>query len=869
MLPTSHGSMVTTLQRLEEAGEITGLEDFEVLTRRERGQGNNYRPPTSRSLVDIFRQNVFTLINMVLFTLGAVMIAIGRVSEALISVSLITMNIVIGVIQELRAKRKLDRIALLTRPKVTVLRGGTERTVDPADLVRGDVIVVRPGDQIVVDGIVVGDGQIEVDESLITGESDHIPKEKGDHVLSGSFVVTGTAMFVARRVGDKSFANQIAAEARAFRVVRTPLQRDVDFVIRVLMLIASFFGLLLAISAMLSDIPLMRSVQAATVIAGLVPNGLFFMVIVAYAMGAVRIMSRGALVQQANSVESLSNVNVLCMDKTGTLTANKIIYQDVYPVGIERDELEPLLADFARSASATNRTGEAIMNALGGRSRHILDEVPFSSSRKWSALTLSDETRQGVYVMGALEMLEPYLNTPVEPLKAQAETWSGKGLRVVLFAYNPETLYLHDSQRKPLLPELTPLGLVCFSDELRPEVKETLAGFAEAGINLKVISGDNPHTVAALAKQAGLPGDLKAVSGAELHDMTDAEFEQAALENNIFGRIAPLQKERLVDTLRQRGYYVAMIGDGVNDVLSLKKANLGIAMESGSSATRSVADMVLLGDSFSALPPAFLEGQRIVSGMRDILRLYMARAVQLVLLILAASVVGVGFPYIPKHVSLVAGLTIGIPTLALAIWARPDTERRGLILSVLHFAFPAGIVTFLFGLFLYVFTFNAIVNQGRKIDVLESDVASFQKYAGIDYAIYTQDQFVYEAAILFSQSVLTTFTILSGLGLVLFVEPPYRWFVGGDKYSGDKRPLLLCLIMLALFVCVMAVPPWRQFWELLPLEAVDYALVIGTTIVWAFVLRYVWRARLFERFLHLEAIVDLSEDWMLEELKQK
>jgi cation-transporting ATPase E len=635
----------------------------------------------------------------------------------------------------------------------------------------------------------------------------------------------------------------------------------------VLMLVAMFFGLLLAISALLSDIPLMRSVQAASVIAGLVPNGLFFMVIVAYAMGAVRIMSRGALVQQANSVESLSNVNVLCMDKTGTLTANKINYRDVYPVGIDKSALEPLLADFARSASVTNRTGEAISQALGGTPRHILDEVPFSSSRKWSALTISDEARRGVYVMGALEVLESYLNAAVDTLQAQAETWSDQGLRVVLFAYNPETLYLHDTQRKPVLPELTPLGLVCFSDELRPEVKETLSGFARAGINLKIISGDNPHTVAALAKQAGLPGDLKPISGAELDAMTAAEFEQAALEHNIFGRITPLQKEQLVETLRQRGYYVAMIGDGVNDMLSLKKANLGIAMESGSSATRSVADMVLLGDSFSALPPAFLEGQRIVSGMRDILRLYMARAVQLVLLILAASVVGVGFPYIPKHISLVAGLTIGLPTFALAVWARPDTERRGLILSVLHFAFPAGIVTFLFALFLYVFTFNSIVNEGRKIDVLKEDVASFQKYAGIDYGIYTEDQFVYEVAVLFSQSVLTAFSILVGLGLVLFVEPPYRWFVGGDKYSGDKRPMLLCFVMLALFVGVMAVPRWRQFWELLPLEPIDYGIVITATVVWAFVLRYVWRARLFERFLHLEAMVDLSEDWLLDEMK--
>ncbi|RPJ02504.1 MAG: haloacid dehalogenase, partial [Chloroflexi bacterium] len=447
MLPTSHGSMITTLQRLEEAGEICGLDEFEVLSRREHGDGNDYRPPTSRSLVDILRQNVFTLINIVLFSLGATMVMIGRVDEAIISVSLITMNIVIGVLQEVRAKRKLDQIALLTRPKVTVLRGGEQQTIDPAGLVRGDVVIVRPGDQIVVDGIVIGDGQIEVDESLLTGESDHIAKRKGDHVLSGSFVVTGTAMFIARRVGKRSFANQVASEARAFRVARTPLQNDVDFVIRVLTLVALFFGILLAVSAVLSEVPLMRRIQAATVFAGLIPNGLFFMVIVAYAMGAVRIVSRGALVQQANSVESLSNVNVLCMDKTGTLTANKIHYHDVHPIGMDKGSFERLLAVFARSASVTNRTGEAVIQALGGESRRVLDEVPFSSSRKWSALTFSDGDQKGVYVMGALEVLEPNLTVHDEALFEQAEQWSDEGLRVVLFARNPEVLYLHGADK--------------------------------------------------------------------------------------------------------------------------------------------------------------------------------------------------------------------------------------------------------------------------------------------------------------------------------------------------------------------------------------------------------------------------------------
>jgi cation-transporting ATPase E len=868
MVSTTRNSMISTVKRLNEMDVICGLDEAEVRTRRERGEGNEYHLPTSRSLVDILRENVFTLINLVLFTLGAVLVSLGRVSEGLTSVSLIFMNVVVGVVQEVRAKRKLDRIALLMRPKITVMRDGREQTVDPSELVRGDIVIVRPGDQVVVDGIIVGKGKIEVDESLLTGESDLVSKSKGDSVLSGSFVATGTAMYVARRVGARCFANTVAAEARAFRVVKTPLQHDVDFVIRLLMMIAMFFGFLLVVSSALADLPLLRSVQAATVIAGLVPNGLFFMVIVAYALGAVRIVGQGALVQQSNSVESLSNVNVLCMDKTGTLTANRIAYHDVYPVGIDADELKHLLGDFAHSASVTNRTADALATAFGGESRHLLDEVPFSSSRKWSAVTFSDDTRHGVYVLGALEMLEPHLQG-ADSLADQVAAWTGAGLRVVLFAYSPEVVFLHDSQKQPVLPPLTPLGLVSFTDELRPEARETLARFAQAGIALKVISGDDPDTVAALARQAGLPGDPKAVSGTELARMDDAQFEQTAQKATIFGRVTPQQKEKLVNCLRDQGCYVAMIGDGVNDVLSLKKANLGIAMESGSSATRSVADLVLLNDSFAALPHAFLEGRRIVSGMRDILRLYMARAVQLVLMILAASVVGVGFPYIPQHITLVAALTIGIPTFALALWARPDQERRGLILSVLHFAFPAGITTFLFGFLLYVFTFNSIVHGGRSVAALRSDVAAFQTYAGIDYKIYTQDQFVYEVAVLFSQTVLTVYSVLVGLALVLFVEPPFQWFVGGDRYSGDKRPTVLAGGILILLIISLSVPRFRRFWELLPLAWTDYVLIAGAVVAWMLVVRYVWRARLFERFLHLEALVDLSDDWLLEELKKQ
>lgn len=864
MLPTSHGSMITTVQQLNAAERITGLDEMEVRTRRERGEGNDFQLPSSRSLTSIFRQNVFTLINLVLFSIGAVMVSIGRPDEALASVSLILMNIVVGLIQEVRAKRKLDRIALLTRPKVSVIREGEERAVGPEELVRGDIVVVRAGDQIVVDGILVGDGQVEVDESLLTGESDHIPKRAGDHLLSGSFVVSGSAMFVVRRVGAKSFANTVAAEARTFRVVKTPLQRDVDFVIRLLMMVALFIGLLLAVSALLSDIPLMRRVQGAAVAAGLVPNGLFFMVIVAYAMGAVRIASRGALVQQANSVESLSNVDVLCMDKTGTLTANKIAYYDAIPLGLTKEALERALADFASSATTTNKTTEALIAALGGEALRAADEVTFSSERKWSAIAFDDARRSGTYVLGAPEMLAPYLDVPLD-LLPETDDWVAAGLRVVLFAYNPAVIALHDDKQQPVLPTLHALGLVAFQDELRPDAHETLAQFARAGIDLKIISGDNAQTVTALARQAGLTGELTAVTGQELAALGGAEWGRVAEEASVFGRIAPQQKERLVSALREEGHYVAMIGDGVNDVLSLKKADLGIAMESGSGATRSVADMILLGDSFAALPPAFLEGQRIVSGMRDILRLYLARAVTLVLMILSASVVGVGFPYIPKHITLVALLTIGIPTFAIAVWARPDQSQKRLLASVLHFAFPAGIVTFLFAFALYVFTFDSIVNGGRTIGVLREDIAEFQVYAGIDYEIYTPDQFRYEVAVLLSQTVLTVFSVLAGLVLVMFVEPPLRWFAGGDRFSGDRRPTLLALALGLVFAVIMAVPSLRRAFELLPLEVRDYGVVGGALIAWLLALRYTWRAQLFPRFLHLEWMLSFTEDWLVED----
>lgn len=802
-----------------EITSIRGLSASEVMQRRDNGQGNNVRLETSRSYAQIVRQNVFTFINTVLFAIGIVLVLLGLYTDALLSVGIAMMNVVVGLVQEMRAKRTLDQIALLTRPKATVLREGQEKVVDPTEIVLGDILRVSVGDQIVVDGKVVGDGKMDVDESLLTGESDLIPKQAGDPVYSGSFCVNGSAYYEAEKVGADSFANKLTSSARAFRQVKTPLQYDVDFVIRVLVVLAVGLGLLFGIAAIINRSPLTESAKIAAVVTGLIPNGLFFMISIAYAMGAVRMAGQGALIQQANAVESMSNVNVLCLDKTGTLTANRIHLAQVVPIGIEEAELRRMLGIFAASATAGNRTSEALAAACPADKPPFIDEVPFSSARKWSSLSFDEQDMRGVYVMGAPEMLLPRLRDRVD-LPAQMHEWADKGLRVLLFVYHPQVSPLHDSLGQPQLPpDLIPLGIISFSDELRAEAESTLKGFSENGIRLKIISGDNPSTVAALAKQAGLAGDIQVVAGPDLDEMNDEQFSQSADDTTVFGRITPQQKEKLVDALRGRGYYVAMIGDGVNDVLSLKKAQIGIAMQSGSQATRGVADIVLLNDSFAALPPAFGEGQRIINGMEDIMRLFLSRVLYQALIIIGAAIIGLAFPITPVHMSLLSLFTVGIPTLFLAAWSRPGRPKERLMASVINFVLPAGATLFLLGLGVYA--------------------AYLLADSGAD-------------SLALSRTVLTTLTTFGGLILILFAEPPTSfWQLGSDDHTSDWRPTVVALVLGILYIIILLVPGLRDFFELTSLRMADYGLIAIALVAWTLILRYIWRAQIFARFLRL------------------
>ncbi|WP_416666534.1 HAD-IC family P-type ATPase [Egbenema bharatensis] len=821
--------------------KLQGLSDREAASRREAGQGNNIALQTGRTYWEILRDNLFTFINGVYFFLSLVLIALGRASDVLVLAFVVLLNVVINVIQEIRAKKKLDRIALITRPRAIVIREGQERVVDPAEIVVGDVLVIAPGDQVVVDGVVVGEGSLKVDESLLTGESDLIPKQAGDPVYSGSFCVSGTGFYEAEKVGAESLASKMTAEARRFRKVLTPLQQRINMMIRLLLGVAIVLGLITGLRMILGVSSLTAGVQNLAVIVGLVPIGLYFMITLTYALGAARIAEQSALVQQSNAVESLSNVDVMCLDKTGTLTANRIQLQSVYPIDIDLAKLEHLLGAYAASASSSNKTNEAILTAFPREKRSLHTEVPFGSAHKWSAIAFANAP--GVYVLGAPEVLATVIPL-ASTLQAYIREGADQGLRVLMFAYSPTVLNLEDQAGNPVLPpDLQPLGILRFGDELRPDAQKTLAEFQRAGIQVKVISGDNPATVAALAKQAGLSNDIIAVSGQELAVMDEAVFAQTAEDGTIFGRITPEQKARLVESLQSRGHYVAMMGDGVNDVLSLKQANVGVAMESGSQATRGVADIVLLKDTFSALPKVFLEGQRIRNGIADISKLFMVRIFSFTLAIVAIGMITLSFPFGIKTSTLATFLTVGLPPFFVTLWAKPQQIKTESGDPFLHFVLPATLTLSFASVLVYLYFLAE--NIGPVFDWLSGQLPFAELGRQITRADVARAQQIAEQA-------LVTMQILAGSLLLPFLKPPTPAWVGGEPLSRDWRYTILAGVVLILYVLILVIPGLHHFFELSSLNFIHYLGIGLVALIWMWVVRFAWRRALLDRFLGIK-----------------
>ncbi|MEX2099788.1 MAG: cation-translocating P-type ATPase [Acidimicrobiia bacterium] len=683
----------------------TGLTAADVAERVARGQVNDSGERTSRTLVEIVRANVFTRFNAILGTMLAVIIVVGPIQDATFGVVLIA-NALIGIVQEVRAKRTLDQLAVLNAPRARVVRDGEEQEIAVEIVVLDEMLVLRAGDQIPCDGVVRAAEGLEVDESLLTGESDPLVKQTGDEVLSGSFVVAGSGRFQATRVGADSYAAKLAAEARRFTLTSSELMDGINTILRIIMWVLIPTSALL-IWSQLSNNALdeaLRSTVAGVV--GMVPEGLVLLTSIAFMVGALTLARRNVLVQELPAVEGLARVDVVCLDKTGTLTEGEIVFDEFEPLdpgSVPDDEIEAALGALAddenRNATLVALAGE--FPAPGGWARSRV--VPFSSARKWSAASFDGH---GSWVMGAPEMV---LADETQPARERANELAATGRRVLLLAHTDAQLTGED-----LPPGLQPIALTMFAEKIRPDAPDTLSYFHEQGVALKVISGDNPRTVAAVAKRVGLPGAGEGFDARELPDDRDALAE--ILEtHSVFGRVTPQQKRAMVGALQSKGHVVAMTGDGVNDALALKDADIGVAMGSGAAATRAVAQLVLLDSQFATLPGVVAEGRRVIANIERSANLFVTKTVYATLIAIAVVIAGWRYPFLPRHLTIVSTFTIGIPGFFLAI--APNSRRYipGFLVRVLRFTLPAGCVAAAAALISY-----GIARYGHDLSVKES-----------------------------------------------------------------------------------------------------------------------------------------------------
>ena len=773
-----------------EAVRPEGLSAAQVAERVAAGLANRVPAAPSRTVGQILRANLFTPVNAIIGTLLVlILVAEGGPSPDMLFAGVIVANSAIGTVQELRARAALHRLALLQVPTAVAVRDGEERELQLHDVVVDDVLRLRSGTQVVVDGeVVVGEG-LELDESMLTGEADPVGRHAGEEVLSGSFVVAGTGWYRATRVGGDAYAATLAEEAKRFSLVGSELRSGVNRLLRVLMVLIPPVAALL-LWRLLATGDGWQSALAGVVAAcvAMVPDGLVLLTSLAFMAGVITLSRREALLRELASVELLARVDTLCLDKTGTITSGRIRWVGLEPLGAGAS---PSREAFARSALGAlaavdpepNPTLAAIAEEVGaGPGWRSTGTIPFSSARKWSAASfVADGNPLAVY-LGAPEYL-----AGDDPLVADAVVPHARaGDRVVLVA----TADALEGEQVP--SALEPLALVVLQDELRSDAPEILAYLVAQGLRLKVISGDHPDTVAAIARRAGVPGAGHGVDARTLP--TEPELLAGHLEaDTVFGRVAPHQKQAMVRSLQGRGHVVAMTGDGVNDVLALKDADMGIAMGSGSAATRAVAQMVLLDDRYSVLPLALAEGRRVINSVERAANLFVYGTVYAVLTSVVVSLAGTSFPYLPRHLTLVRSLSVGIPGLFLALAPDPRRARSGFLPRVVRFAVPAGVIAAAASLVVFL------------LGTLDAGVSTVEARSS------------------------ATITLL-GVGLAILVRltgslPAWRWVLVGCMASA--------------ILVVLAVPPLAAFFELDYPPPELWVVMTGSVAVAAAALRLV------------------------------
>lgn len=666
---------------VQDTTGLSGLTTAEVAERIADGRVNDVPDAPVRTTSEIFRANALTPINAIMGALFALILVAGFPGDALFA-GVIVSNSIIGTVQELRARRTLTNLAVLSAPGARVVRDGTATDIDVSGVVADDLLELRPGDQVVVDGVVVDALGLEVDESLLTGEADPVDKAVGDMVLSGSFVAAGTGHVRATGIGSESYAATLAEEARRFSLVDSELRSGVNSILRWLtVIIPPAAGLLLIRLLVTEDLweEALRGTVAAAV--AMVPDGLVLLTSLSFIVGVIALARRGALARELASVELLARVDILCLDKTGTITTGEIAFAGIETIGATTaDEAAGAVGAMAAVDPAPNATLAALASALDAPDWSATTTVPFSSARKWAA---ADFDGRATFHLGAPDILLPKGEWAVA--RERVAELAEAGQRVLVLTRSsagtcdPETL---PAARLPMC-------LILLEDTVRPEAPEILTWFVEQGVALKVISGDHPATVAAVARRAGVPGADHWIDARDLPDDQEA-LADAVVAGAVFGRVTPHQKRAIIEALQSRGHTVAMTGDGVNDVLALKDADMGIAMGSGSSASRAVAQLVLLDDQFSTLPRVMAEGRRVINNVERVANLFITKATYAVLLTALVGLFGVPFPFLPKQLTLIGTISVGVPGFFLALAPDASLVRPGFLPRVLRFALPAG-----------------------------------------------------------------------------------------------------------------------------------------------------------------------------------
>ncbi|HEY8501345.1 MAG TPA: cation-translocating P-type ATPase, partial [Solirubrobacterales bacterium] len=734
-------------------------------------------------------------------------LSLGLIADAAFGFIAI-LNSYIGIRQELKAKATLDELAVLVAPHARVVRDGAVVELTANEVVPGDVIQVGPGDQLIADGEAIASRGMTVDESLHTGESDGIKKEDGDRVLSGSFCVSGSGHYVVDAVREQSYAGRIAGEAKTFRHPPSPLQEEVNRVIIASTYVMLPLAVVLILSLNLRNVGLEEAAQTATAgLVTLIPEGLVLLMSVTFAVAAVRLAKRDTLVQQMSATESLAAVDTICVDKTGTLTAGELRLTAVeYADGVDPKSGAAALGRFAASAGDRNKTLETIAEEFPGRAGRVSGEVPFSSEWKWSGLSL-DGTGATTYVLGAPDVLTESGALTLPPrLAAKLEEETAAGRRVVAFGQSGERLPSDPAANGA--PRMTALALVVLEETLRPDAAETIAYMREEEVDLKLISGDAAATVTAVAYAVGVPREAGVIEGPDLPDDPE-ELAKVAVANTIFCRIKPEQKKALVGALVAAGRYVAMIGDGVNDVPALKRARMAVAMGSGTQVTKGVADVVLLKDQFSRLPEAVGEGRRIARNIHRLGRLYLTKTVYAAALILLVAVPGFAFPFLPRHLTVAAFLTIGIPSFVLALMPSDGPLYRGRLLRALAaFAVPAGLATAI-GSILSFFLVDSVAGASLE--------------AG--------------------RTAATTTLIVLGLCFILLLERG----PGREHIAIQSNMLAMVAALGAGFAGILAIPPLRDFFDLVLLSAPEWFLALFSAAVGLTLASVLWKLPQIER----------------------